>query len=229
MKILVVDDDTMPRKSLARAMRRWGHTVLEASDGDEAWDLCCDHEPDIVLTDWLMPRVDGVELCRRIRSAMTKEFTYVILLTSQTQPEKLVEALRAGADEFLSKPVSQEELKARLGAGKRIVGLQRRLNSSLMRIRDLHQRLTTANQELRTGLEQWLKPEQPSESAEGTAPLPPEVNRVMTMVARWLKLVENYDFDPQQFEDVSHGESSDDVLRTLDGQTDSFDASIKEL
>lgn len=228
MKILVVDDDTMPRKSLARAMRRWGHSVLEASDGDEAWELLCDHEPDIVVTDWLMPRVDGVELCRRIRSGMAKEFTYVILLTSQTQPEKLVEALRAGADEFLSKPVSQEELKARLGAGKRIVSLQRRLTSSLARMRDLHQRMAAANQDLRAGLERWLSPDQP-ESGEATSQLPPEVNRVMTMIAKWLKLVETYDFDPRQF-DESHGESSsDDVMRTWEGDTDSFDTSIKEL
>lgn len=124
MPILVVDDDSVSRKTLQFQLEQWGHSVLTAEDGDDAWQLFQTHDCPIVITDWIMPRMAGVNLIQKIRAAEQTTYTYVILLTSKSQKSDLVTGLASGADDFLVKPVEPSELQARLKTGLRISGLR---------------------------------------------------------------------------------------------------------
>ena len=125
MRILIAEDEPVSRLRLERMLGRWGYEVTAVSDGDEAWRaLSTAGAPRLAILDWEMPGRDGVDLCRQLRKHDGARFTYLILLTARTEIEHLVEALNAGADDFLSKPFEPHELEARLRAGKRIVQLQ---------------------------------------------------------------------------------------------------------
>ena len=126
-KALVVDDSRLQRRILCTLLRRWGYEVSEAASGQEALDLCMDQDFDFVLSDWIMPGMLGTDLCRRLRELGRENYCYVILLTSKSEVREIAEGLDAGADDFLSKPVNSEELRARLSAGQRIVRIQREL------------------------------------------------------------------------------------------------------
>ena len=128
MKILVAEDDFTSRTILETILTRWGYTVLLASDGHEAWEtIQCIDAPGLCLIDWMMPGIDGLDLCRRIRCLEVSVPPYVVLLTSRSEPGEIVEGLRAGADDYVTKPFNNEELRARIGVGKRVVQLQREL------------------------------------------------------------------------------------------------------
>ncbi|PTY08487.1 response regulator [Opitutaceae bacterium EW11] len=122
MKILAVEDDLVARKILVQALHRLGHEVAEASDGVEALALL-DQEPvRVIVSDWLMPEMDGLELCRRIRSKLKAEYSYFILLTSRTADHaNQREAIEAGVDDFLTKPLDLQELWMRLRVAERIL------------------------------------------------------------------------------------------------------------
>ncbi len=125
MKVLLADDDAFFRLSLRKALCRWGYEVVLAADGTEAWDtLQGDDPPRLVILDWMMPGMDGVELCRRIRGQMSDTYSYVILVTSKNQQEDVITALDAQADDYLGKPFDIRELRARLQSGLRIINLQ---------------------------------------------------------------------------------------------------------
>jgi len=124
LKVLVVDDDAASRTILASSLRRRGHDVAVAGGGTEAWDLLrSDHFP-VLVTDWLMPEPDGLELCRRIRTAIRPRYTYIVLVTALSSKADLLRALDAGADDFLTKPVDEATLVARLRVAERVVNLQ---------------------------------------------------------------------------------------------------------
>ncbi len=107
---------------------RWGYEVVIAKDGEEAWrELQAEDVPRLAILDWMMPGIDGVEVCRRVRSAHREPYVYILLLTARTDAQDLVEAMDAGADDYLTKPFNSMELKARLRAGRRIVDLQEQL------------------------------------------------------------------------------------------------------
>ncbi|ETX15023.1 chemotaxis protein CheY [Roseivivax halodurans JCM 10272] len=127
LRIMVVDDSAGQRLMLSRLLGRWGYAVTEARDGHEALALLTDHPQDIILSDWMMPGIDGLEFCRRFRDASGHGFGYFILLTSRSEKEEVAQGLDAGADDFLTKPVNTSELRARINAGGRIVEMQRAL------------------------------------------------------------------------------------------------------
>jgi phosphoserine phosphatase RsbU/P len=124
MNVLVVDDDAVLRKLLQAMMVQLGHTVSVAASGAEAWRLFSAAPSPLVLTDWMMDDVDGLELCRRIRSRPTTPYTYVILLTSKDAAAHYTEGIEAGADDFLGKPVDRNLLAARVHVARRILGLR---------------------------------------------------------------------------------------------------------
>jgi DNA-binding NarL/FixJ family response regulator len=124
MPILIADDDRISRQTLQFQLEQWGHSVLTAEDGDDAWQLFQTHDCPIVITDWMMPRMPGIELIKKIRQANQSKYAYVILLTSKSQKSDLISGLASGADDFLVKPVDPHELQARLKTGLRISGLQ---------------------------------------------------------------------------------------------------------
>lgn len=124
MNILVADDDAVSRLVLTAHLKRLGHDVVTAEDGREAWGQFLTHRPPVVITDWLMPEIDGLELCRMIRGEKRARYTYLILLTSLGGKGSYLEGMNAGADDFVTKPFDAEELVARLRVGERILGLQ---------------------------------------------------------------------------------------------------------
>lgn len=122
MKILAVEDDTLARRVLHQALTRLGHVVIEAADGEEALDVLAREDVRVVVSDWLMPRRDGLELCTAIRARPTGDYVYFILLTGQSATaENQREAADAGVDDFLSKPLDFNELWMRLRVAERIL------------------------------------------------------------------------------------------------------------
>ncbi len=123
--VLVVDDSKLQRKILVLSLRRWGFDVVEAESGEEALKMAAVQRPDLVLSDWMMPGMSGLELCRRFREMDGDEYSYFILLTSKSEKEEVARGLDSGADDFLTKPVDSNELRARISAGERLIEMQR--------------------------------------------------------------------------------------------------------
>ncbi len=126
MDILVVDDSKVAIQLLTHALTFHGYHVRTASDGRRALEVMREHHVRLIIADWEMPEMDGVELCRAIRQEGSEDYVYVILLTSRNQTKDAVEGLEAGANDFVSKPFQAEELLARLKAGERILNLETR-------------------------------------------------------------------------------------------------------
>jgi putative two-component system response regulator len=126
MKILAVDDDELARSVLTHALVQAGHEPLVARDGQEALAILRQDACRMVISDWVMPGMDGVELCRRIRAAEFPGYVYVILLTSRDDIQDVVEGLTAGADDFMTKPFHPAELRVRIRVGERILSLETR-------------------------------------------------------------------------------------------------------
>ena len=123
----MAEDDPLARKVLERYLQQWGYEIKVAQDGEEAWTLFQQGDYHIVITDWMMPKADGIELIRRIRKSELADCVYTILLSARSQKEDLVDGMEAGADDFVSKPFDRDELRVRLREGERIVGLEREL------------------------------------------------------------------------------------------------------
>ncbi|GFE64732.1 fused response regulator/phosphatase [Litoreibacter roseus] len=126
-QVLVVDDSRMQRKLLSTGLRKWGYEVFEAESGPEGLELCKHHDFSIIVSDWMMPGMDGPEFCQKFRQMKRSSYGYFILLTSKGETREVAEGLNSGADDFLTKPVSFGELKARLKAGERIVTMHAQL------------------------------------------------------------------------------------------------------
>lgn len=128
MKILIADDDPTSLLYLRAALEDWGYEVVTATNGTAARDLLLQEDaPTLAILDWMMPGMDGTDICRLLRNTPRDQYTYVIMLTARSEVEWIVEALNAGADDFVSKPFNLEELQVRLRAGTRIIDLQQEL------------------------------------------------------------------------------------------------------
>lgn len=123
MKVLVADDDPGSLLVAKAAVERSGHECLAAADGDEAWALYLAHQPDVVVTDWMMPGMDGLALCRAIRAREADLYTYIVLLTSQGSRDDVLAGLEAGADDYVTKPLDPFVLHARLLVALRVTTL----------------------------------------------------------------------------------------------------------
>jgi len=144
VRVLIADDEATTRHLIRVTLGKWGFEVLEAANGAEALSvLKASNPPDIALLDWVMPEVDGPEVCRRMRSALPNAATYIILITARGGLENVVQGLEAGADDYITKPFDPRELRARLHAGVRIVHLQKAL---LERFQELEEALKRVKQ-----------------------------------------------------------------------------------
>jgi two-component system, NtrC family, sensor kinase len=143
MKILVVEDSPVHRQLLSSHLQKWGFPFIIAKNGVEAWTLLQRPDrPKLVLLDWVLPDIDGIELCRRIRLAGSRNsYSYIIVVTGKRGKKHMLEAMQAGADDYLVKPFDQLELKARLVVGKRIVELHEELVSAESNIRRMNENL----------------------------------------------------------------------------------------
>ena len=124
MRILVAEDDSVSRVILKVKLRKMGYDVIVTEDGEQAWDAFHAEKPHLVITDWMMPNVDGLELCRRIRALIQERYIYIIILTGVEGKKAYLEGIDAGADDFLHKPVDMDELTARLHVASRIITLR---------------------------------------------------------------------------------------------------------
>ena len=128
MKILIAEDDPVSRRLLETFLDQWGYEVEVTCDGSEAWELLREPKaPNLVISDWMMPDMDGLELCRKIREMEKSDYIYFIILTSKDRKEDVVKGLEAGADDYLVKPFNKEELKYRVKIGERIIALEHRI------------------------------------------------------------------------------------------------------
>jgi two-component system, cell cycle response regulator len=128
LKVLVAEDNPFFQSMLRGMLTGWGYDVTMAHDGLEAWQLLETRDaPRLAVLDWMMPGLDGVDICRRVRAAPREPYTYIILLTARTETGDLVEGMDAGADDYLTKPLKAHELRVRLNAGRRIIELQEQL------------------------------------------------------------------------------------------------------
>ena len=142
MRTLVADDDPITATILSTTLARAGMEVTVAHDGDVAWQqLNCVQPPALAILDWMMPNLDGLELCRRIRSTSRLAGMYVILVTGRDSREDLVAGLEAGADDYMTKPIDVAELKARIGVGVRVANLQQSLTRNVSELRATRDRL----------------------------------------------------------------------------------------
>jgi DNA-binding response OmpR family regulator len=124
MKILVVDDDPVSSRMLEGLLSKQGYEVLVASNGREAWDVYRKENVSLVITDWIMPEIDGLRLCEMIRGMGRPKYTYIILITVMSGKGSYLEGIEAGADDFLSKPFDPDVLRARLHVARRLLDLQ---------------------------------------------------------------------------------------------------------
>ena len=125
--VLVVDDSRAQRHILSMQLRRWGYRVTDCESAELALDFCARNSVDIIISDWMMPGMTGLEFCRRFRELSREAYGYFVLLTSKSEKTEIADGLEAGADDFLSKPVAGNELRARLRAGERMLAMQAEL------------------------------------------------------------------------------------------------------
>lgn len=127
--VLVVDDSRAQRHMVSMQLRRWGYRVSECESAFTALDLCRSGDVDIIISDWMMPGMTGLEFCREFRGLNRESYGYFVLLTSKSEKTEIADGLEAGADDFLTKPVASNELRARLRAGERMLAMQAELLS----------------------------------------------------------------------------------------------------
>ena len=145
LKVLAAEDNPVFQSMLRAMLTKWGYDAIITRDGTQAWEqLQSEDPPQMAILDWMMPGMDGVEVCRRVRAAAREPYIYLLLLTARNDARDLVEGMDAGADDYLTKPFNAHELRVRLRAGRRILDLQRELVAAReeLRIRASHDSLT---------------------------------------------------------------------------------------
>jgi diguanylate cyclase (GGDEF)-like protein len=137
VKILIAEDDAISRRLLETILRKWGYEVVVAFDGGQAWEeLQKEEAPRLAILDWMMPEMDGVEVCSKVRDRTGSPYVYILLLSAKSQREDLVKGMESGADDYITKPFDANELKVRLRAGRRILDLQTQLMETQEALRD---------------------------------------------------------------------------------------------
>jgi DNA-binding response OmpR family regulator len=137
MKILLAEDDLVTSEIIKAHLQQWGYDVICKYNGMDAWEaLQGEDAPKLVVLDWQIPVFSGIEICRKLRNLKKGSYVYVVMLTSLTDKSHVVQGLEAGADDYLTKPCNPHELKVRLSAGQRILGLESELLSALTQLKE---------------------------------------------------------------------------------------------
>ncbi len=149
LRVLVVDDSALQRRLVALNLKKWGFDIKEAASGNEALKECKENHFDLIISDWVMPEMDGLEFCKEFRKLSRESYGYFILVTSKNEKNDVAKGLDAGADDFLSKPVNSAELKARIRAGTRVLEMEKKLisqnetvNNALKELREVYDEIS---------------------------------------------------------------------------------------
>jgi CheY-like chemotaxis protein len=144
MDILIAEDDQISRRALEVTVGKWGHRVVVTTDGQAAYEVLTQPDaPRLAILDWMMPHMDGLTLCRRLRENPQRQSTYIILLTARGEKKDIVAGLESGADDYITKPFDRDELQARVNVGVRMVALQQDL---ALRVQELEQAVKRVRQ-----------------------------------------------------------------------------------
>ncbi len=164
-RVLIADDDNTSRRVLSLLLGKWGYEVTAAVDGAEAWQLLqADDAPRLVLLDWQMPGLDGMQVLKKLRAADPDRRTYVLFVTTRDEKWDVVEALKAGADDYIRKPFDSDELRARVDVGRRFTELRAVLDSRVLELQDALKQVKTLQgilpvcmycHKIRTDQESW--------------------------------------------------------------------------
>ena len=203
MHILIADDDDITRLLLSSALTKLGHDVREARNGGEAWDAWHGGEFPLIISDWMMPDLDGLEFCCRIRAEPRADYTYIVLLTSRSGKTNYLEAMTAGADDFITKPFEKEEFAARIRVAERILGLHAKLRAANT---DLEQRVCERTAELATALRA---------RSEFLSRASHELRTPMNHILGFAQLLEMDAVDPEEKDNVAQILTSGRHLLTL--------------
>jgi CheY-like chemotaxis protein len=171
VNVLIAEDDAVARLTLAAVLTGAGHQSTAVANGQDAWDAWLVSQPRVVISDWLMPGMDGLELCRRIRARRGDRYTYFMLLTSRAGKDSYLAAMDAGVDDFITKPVDPDELGARLRVAERILGLREELHAleGLLPICSYCKRIRD-QQEHWSRLESYIEQRSRAEFSHGVCP-----------------------------------------------------------
>lgn len=148
-RALIVDDSRAQRLIFSRHLQGWGYETTQAASGQEALELCARTHFDLVLSDWMMPEMNGLQFCQAFRARQNEFYSYFILLTSKNDKTAVAEGLNVGADDFLTKPVSTMELRARISAGERLLDMEREVRKALRQLQQVHDALERDLQQAR--------------------------------------------------------------------------------
>lgn len=201
MKILIAEDDAASRRLLETLLNNWQYEVISCVDGNEAWqELKRDDAPSLVILDWMMPGMDGIEVCRRVRAERESHLTYIIMLTAVDTRDDVIEALRMGADDFLYKPFDRGELRVRLQVGKRILGLQDNLVQQERAARSRAEilvaertiELSEANQKLKEQQAQLVHAEKMGAIGQLAAGIAHEINNPVSFITNNVSSLKEY-------------------------------------
>lgn len=225
MKTLIADDDEITRLLLSSVLTKLGHEVQKASNGHDALEAWQGGEFSLIISDWMMPGLDGLEFCRRVRAEPCANYTYIILLTSRVGKANYLEGMEAGADDFVTKPFEKDALAARVRVAERILGLHaelRAVNTDLERrvaermadletaLRAKSEFLSRASHELRTPMNHVLGFAQLLEMDPLTSEQEDSVQQILTSGGHLLKLIDRI---------LAVAQSPSDDLRFLDART----------
>jgi two-component system cell cycle response regulator len=206
MKILLADDDATSLLIACRALEQLGHECHTVTDGDAAWAFYQSERPDIVISDWMMPGLSGLELCRSIRADPVGTYTYLILVTSKQAPAHILEGMNAGADDYLIKPLNPDDLHVRLIAAERVTALHRQLAHNRADLEALNRDLVRlARRDPLTGLGNRLALREDLDSIEA------KVQRYGLLYSLVILDVDHF----KSYNDTYGHQAGDDVLHTV--------------
>lgn len=225
MEILIVEDDFISRKLLKNVLVEMGHDVIEMENGAQAWDHLKKTPAKIVISDWMMPEMDGLELCRKIRNHSFKGYIYIIMLTAKDRKTDLVDVFNCGADDYIPKPFDSVELIARVMTGVRVVDLEERHITASSEIEAKNQKLESALKRLEDTQAQMLQSEKMASIGQLAAGVAHEINNPTGYVSSNLKtlvdykediveLIEKYHDLMSQLESEEHRDTLSEAIKT---------------
>jgi two-component system NtrC family sensor kinase len=192
MRILIAEDDYVSRLLVKKAVKKIGHEVLEAENGKIAWEMFVKHEPDMIISDWMMPEMDGIQLCRHIRGSKKKTYSYIILLTAKDKTTDLVEVFEAGADDYIIKPFKPDELRSRINSGERITKLESQHHAMQEELIQKNSKLDQTLKTLKATQAQILQSEKMASIGQLAAGVAHEINNPIGFISSNLEALNDY-------------------------------------